>query len=79
VLRGVQVDANKVGTPAFPPRQSRILGRKFRRSVDTLPPLHAADGTSSEHGASLSPGVSGTWSLLFQEPFVCVAGASDLI
>jgi len=47
-------DANTVGKPAFPPRQLRIRGRTFLRSVGISPPLPATDETSSEHGASLS-------------------------
>ncbi len=72
-------DANTVGRPAFPRRPLRIRGRTFLRSVGTLPPLPAADETSSEHGASLSRRPSGGIRLFFQEPFVCVAAAIEAV
>jgi hypothetical protein len=48
--------------------------------VDILPPLHAADEISTEHGATAPRKVSGRIRLARQEAFVCVAvnGASDL-
>ena len=79
-------DANTVGRRAFPPRPLRIRGRRFLRSVGTLPLLPAADETSSEHGASSSRRVCGGRRLVSQEPFVgvtaameAVADASDLV
>jgi hypothetical protein len=73
--------ANTAGTPAFPRRLLRIPGRTFHRSADILPPLHAADETSSEHGATATRGPFGSIRLARQEAFVCVAvkGASDLV
>jgi hypothetical protein len=70
-------DANTVGRRAFPPRPLRIRGRRFLRSVGTLPPLPAADETSSEHGASSSRRVLGEGPLVSQEPFVGIAAAME--
>jgi hypothetical protein len=72
-------DANTVGRPAFPPRPLRIRGRTFLRSVGTLPPLPAADETSSEHGASSSRRICGGVRLVSQEPFVGVAAAMEAV
>jgi hypothetical protein len=71
--------ANTVGRRAFPPRPLRIRGKRFLRSVGTLPPLPAADETSSEHGASLSRMVCGGVRLVSQEPFVGVAAAMEAV
>ena len=71
--------ANTVGRPAFPPRLSRIRGRKFLRSVGTLLPLHAAGETSSGHGVNPMPTVVGGVRLVSQEPFVCVAVAIEAV
>jgi hypothetical protein len=72
-------DANTVGRPAFPPRPLRIRGRRFLRSVGTLPPLPAADETSSEHGASSLRTACGAVRLSCQEPFVCVAATMEAV
>ncbi len=66
-------DANMAGRQAFPPLPLRIHGRMSRRNVDTLQPLHAADETGSEHGASLPPRVFVRVPTVCQEPFVSVA------
>jgi hypothetical protein len=70
-------DANTAGTPASPPHPSRIRGRTFHRSVDTLPLLHAADEISSEHGASPWRRPFGKVRLVRQEAFVGVAAAME--
>jgi len=72
-------DADTVGKPAFPRRPLRIRGRTFLRSVGTLPPLPAADETSSEHGASLSRRACGGVRLVSQEPCVGVAAAMEAV
>jgi len=51
----------------------------FRRNVDTAPPLPVADETSNEHGASLSWRPFEKVHLVFQEPFVCIAGATEVV
>jgi hypothetical protein len=71
--------ANTVGRRAFPLRPLRIRGRRFLRSVGTLPPLPAADETSSEHGASSSRKICGGVLLVSQEPFVGVAAAMEAV
>lgn len=72
-------DADTVDRRAFPPRPLRIRGRRFPRSVGTLPPLPAADETGSEHGASSSRRVYGAGRLFSQEPFVGVAAAMEAV
>ena len=72
-------DANTVGRRAFPPRPLHIRGRRFLRSVGTLPPLPAADEISSEHGASSSRRVCRGLRLVSQEPFVGVAAAMEAV
>lgn len=72
-------DADTVGKPVFPLRPLRIRGRTFLRSAGTLPLLPAVDETSSGHGASPSPRLSGRIRLFFQEPFVCVAAAMEAV
>jgi len=71
--------ADKAGKRVFPLRPLRILGRKFLRNGGTAPPLHAEDETGSEHGASPSRRVCGKVQLVCQEPFVCVAAATEAI
>jgi hypothetical protein len=71
--------ADKAGRRAFPPHPLRILGRKFLRNADTAPPLHAADETGSEHGASPPRRVCRRARLACQEPFVWVASAMETV
>src|SRR5262249_39064517 len=72
---GAPSGADKAGRRAFPHRPSRILGRMFPCNADITPPLHAADETGSEHGASPSRRVCLRMRLACQEPFVSVASA----
>jgi hypothetical protein len=72
-------DADMAGRPAFRPRRLRILGRMFLRSVGILPLLPAVDETNTEHGSIQSRRVCGRYRLVSQEPFVCVAVATEAV
>src|SRR5438876_2684718 len=74
-LADVPSCVDKAGRRAFPPHRLRILGRKFLRNEGTGPPLHAADETGSERGASPPWRVCRRARLAYQEPFVSVVSA----
>lgn len=84
VPRDELIDADTAGKPAFPLRRLRIRGRTFRHSVDILPPLPAADETSSERRANSALHLYEKKQMVYQEPFVIAAAievaadASDL-
>ena len=51
--------ADTADRPACLLRRLRIHGRMFLRNADSALPLHAADETSSEHGAKFIVGAAG--------------------
>ena len=51
----------------------------MNNNADTAPPLHAADETGSEHGASASRRVCRRTRVKCQEPFVCVASPMEAV
>jgi len=69
--------ADTVDRRVCPLRLLRIHGRMFLRKLDTAMPLHAADETSSEHGANSSPRLCRMVRLACQKPFVTEPSAME--
>src|SRR4051794_36858415 len=79
VASDVLSDADTAGRLASHPRHLRIRGRTSPRSAGTDPPLRAADGTSTGHGATRSGRTCAKMRLVYRAPFVYVAGATEAI